>query len=277
MNPILKASIAAAMTLGAVSAHAAFAVPSSSSPGDLILFADVVNSSGVVVGSYAGDTGITVLGTQAAISANQTASMNDGTTNLASLLALDTGTNKLVWSIQGGGQLSGADFELGDAGAAQFVTTAANNNTAQMAGRPSSALDSWNGITPTAVQLNKNSGNASSVFGTATASAGVFDSTTVASNPANWYLLGGATGVSGLGTAWNLYGVTGVTNPNNGNSGPIALSLLGTATLSANGVTFGAATSGTPVPLPAAIWLLGSGLLGLAGVGRRKAVAPTAV
>ena len=271
MNPILKASIAAAITLGAVSAHAAgFAVPTTSNPGDLILFAEVLNSSGTVVGSYAGDTGVTVLGTQAAITGKQTASMNDGTGNLASLLALDTGTNSLVWSIQGGGQLSANDYELADAGAAQFVTTAAGNNTGQLGARPSGVLDSWNAITNTAISLNTNSKGASSVFGTSTAAAGIFDTTTVANNPANWYLSGGATGVSGLGTAWNLYGVTGTT------TGPVALSLLGTATLSANGVTFGTAGSGAEVPLPAAIWLLGSGLLGLAGVGRRKAAAPTA-
>jgi hypothetical protein len=273
MNPILKASIAAAITLGAVSAHAAsFAVPTTSNPGDLILFAEVLNSSGTVVGSYAGDTGVTVLGTQAAIAAKQTASLNDGTGNLASLLALDTGTNSLVWSIQGGGQLSANDYELADAGAAQFVTTAANNNTGQMGSRPSSSLDTWNAITNTTLALNTNSHGASSVFGTSAAAAGIFDSTTVAANPSNWYLSGGATGVSGLGTAWNLYGVTGTT------TGPVALSLLGTATLTANGVTFGPESTGggTPVPLPAAIWLLGSGLLGLAGVGRRKAAIPTA-
>ncbi len=268
MNPIVKASIAAAMTLGAVSAHAAFAVPSTSSPGDLILFAEVLNSNGVIVGSYAGDTGVTVLGTQAAISANQTASMNDGTGNLASLLALDTGTNTLKWSIEGGGQVSGADGELADAGAGQFVTTQTNNSTAQLAIRPSTVLDTWENMIKTTQSLNTNSGGASSVFGTAAASAGVFDSTTISSNPANWYLAGGATAVSGLGTAWDLYGVTGTT------TGDVALSLLGTASLSANGVTF--APESTPVPLPAAIWLLGSGLLGLAGVGRRKAVVPAA-
>jgi hypothetical protein len=271
MNPILKASLAAAMTLGAVSAHASFAVPSSSSPGDLILFAEVLNSNGVVVGSYAGDTGVSVLGTQAAISSGQVASMNDGTTNLASLLALDTGTNTLKWSIQGGGQLSGSDAELGDVGAAQFVTTQTNNNTAQLSIRPTGVLDTWANITKTAQSLNTNSGGASSVFGTATASAGIFDTTTVNTNPATWYLAGGGTAVTGLGSsnAWNLYGVTG-----SGNS-TVELSILGTASLSASGVTF-APTATTTVPLPAAIWLLGSGLLGLAGVGRRKAVVPTA-
>ncbi len=43
---------------------------------------------------------------------------------------------------------------------------------------------------------------------------------------------------------------------------------LGTVTLAANGALTFAANS---VPLPAAVWLLGSGLLGLAGVARRRA------
>ena len=43
-------------------------------------------------------------------------------------------------------------------------------------------------------------------------------------------------------------------------------------TVSANGSITGFATGGgtTPVPLPAAIWLLGSGVLGLFGIGRRR-------
>jgi hypothetical protein len=46
---------------------------------------------------------------------------------------------------------------------------------------------------------------------------------------------------------------------------------LGTVTFSSNGtLTF---AGGSPVPLPAAVWLFGSGLLGLAGVARRRRVA----
>jgi hypothetical protein len=46
----------------------------------------------------------------------------------------------------------------------------------------------------------------------------------------------------------------------------------GTWTLTADSLTY----SASAVPLPAAVWLLGSGLLGLAGIGRRKAVTPVA-
>lgn len=67
-----------------------------------------------------------------------------------------------------------------------------------------------------------------------------------------------------LGTATNLYDLTG-----NNNSGDAQSYLLGTLTVSANGTITNIAPA--PVPLPAAVWLLGSGLLGLFGVGRRRA------
>jgi hypothetical protein len=65
-----------------------------------------------------------------------------------------------------------------------------------------------------------------------------------------------------LGTAANLYNLTG-----NGTSSNLQSYLLGTVTVSASGTI----TDVAPVPLPAAVWLLGSGLLGLFGVGRRRA------
>jgi len=47
------------------------------------------------------------------------------------------------------------------------------------------------------------------------------------------------------------------------------LSSLNLLTLSSTGTL----TGGTVTPIPAAIWLLGSGLAGLVGIGRRKQVA----
>jgi hypothetical protein len=52
---------------------------------------------------------------------------------------------------------------------------------------------------------------------------------------------------------------------------------LDTWSIAANGdVTFTVPGGAAPVPLPAAIWLLGSGLLGFAGIGRRRAAAALA-
>jgi hypothetical protein len=65
-----------------------------------------------------------------------------------------------------------------------------------------------------------------------------------------------------LGTTNTLYGLTGNSSP-----GQVQSYILG------NNLTVG--TDGTlkvsSVPLPAAVWLFGSGLLGLFGVGRRRA------
>jgi hypothetical protein len=70
------------------------------------------------------------------------------------------------------------------------------------------------------------------------------------------------------GVTENLYYVTG-----NGAAPPtkVAYTLEGTATLSSAGLVLKG--NGSPVPLPAAVWLFGSGLLGLAGVARRKSKA----
>jgi hypothetical protein len=70
----------------------------------------------------------------------------------------------------------------------------------------------------------------------------------------------------GLGTDSTLYGVTGNNNP----SKMLDYSLGTNLEVSANG-TLTVGNPPPPVPLPAAVWLFGSGLLGLLGVGRRRA------
>jgi hypothetical protein len=71
----------------------------------------------------------------------------------------------------------------------------------------------------------------------------------------------------GLDSEVSLYGLTG-----NGDKTSVQSYILGTnLKLSSAGVLTIGSTS--PVPLPAAVWLFGSGLLGLIGVGRRKVAA----
>jgi len=73
-----------------------------------------------------------------------------------------------------------------------------------------------------------------------------------------------------LSQSSSLYAITQQSGQTNGTSFN-----LGTAKLTGSGASLDLVFTGngsTPVPLPAAVWLLGSGLLGLAGVGRRRAV-----
>jgi hypothetical protein len=49
--------------------------------------------------------------------------------------------------------------------------------------------------------------------------------------------------------------------------------ILGSATLGADGTLTITGNSTAPVPLPAAVWLFGSGLMGLVGVSRRRKAA----
>jgi hypothetical protein len=71
-----------------------------------------------------------------------------------------------------------------------------------------------------------------------------------------------------LGQSVSLFGITG-----DGGKGQLQTYDLGdNLTLSSNGtLTVSSGSTPPPVPLPAAVWLFGSGLLGLLGVGRRRA------
>ena len=69
--------------------------------------------------------------------------------------------------------------------------------------------------------------------------------------------------LANLGQNMNLYAMTG-------NSSAAAFGQVYTAGLLTITPTGTLEAAGAPVPLPAAIWLLGSGLLGLAGIGRRR-------
>jgi hypothetical protein len=90
----------------------------------------------------------------------------------------------------------------------------------------------------------------------------------------------GNAGLSGaaVGSSLSFYNILGNTSATGTFDGIAKNSVLTTQYsngfffLNANGdLTYNVTSAGAPVPLPAAVWLFGSGLLGLAGIGRRRA------
>jgi hypothetical protein len=262
MNTLAKVGVASALALGIGVAHAS--ILDTNSGGDILLFGEVLNGS-TVVGSYAGDSGV-LIGT--ALTNGQTLISAASDARLASFIASASAGTTIEWAVEGGKtNSSGAAWTSTD----QYVTTlGGGGNVAQLALRNGSNASNWeSGLNKVINQVDLNGAGPTnnSVFSAALATGGLWDiNDPTGSNVANWFANGSATQQTGYSST-TLYTMTmGALITNN-----VSVSSLGTVTLSSTGLTF---TSGsTSVPLPAALWLLGSGLLGLAGVGRRKSAA----
>ena len=271
MNSLAKIGVASALALGYATAHAGAVIPSSSNPGDVFLFADVI-SGGQVIGAFAADTTVTVNGATG-VSGNLTngQTIYGSTANLASLIALGSQAgNTIQWAVMGGGSQP--------SGALQFVTTDTNSSLGTLTGRSGVNAGNWQtGMIRTATLLNTNTngpftggpGGSADVFATSANAAAGWDPTLFTNNASNWYSNGPTNLVNGLGTSTQLFGVTA---DGSNSTNLLGVTVLGNVTLTAAGLVF-STVSTAPVPLPAAIWLLGSGLLGLFGIGRRKTVA----
>jgi hypothetical protein len=264
MNSLAKIGVASALALGYATAHAGAVIPSSSNPGDVFLFADVI-SGGQVIGAFAADTTVTVNGATG-VSGNLTngQTVYGSTANLASLIALGSQAgNTIQWAVMGGGGQPGTNT-------LQFVTTDTLSSLATLTGRKGGNLGSWvTGLGNTANVLNNTSGVNADVFAASANGAAGWDPTILQANASNWYSNGPVNLVNGLGTSATLFGVT---DDSAISTNLVKTAVLGNVTLTAAGLVFTSAAT-APVPLPAAIWLLGSGLLGLFGIGRRKAIA----
>lgn len=264
MNNLVKLGIAGGLALGSLAAQAGITVGTSSTPGNAVLFADIFNGT-TLVKAYAGDTGFSLT----ALAGGATGSFEDA--NLTSFLAADAPGDTVDWLVVGAGNTNTSP--LGVVSTGGTLATALNTIRTQNG----STLSGWNvELTQATSLLNglitaSTTPTANSWLGTnngtlAGNSFAPFGTTTDVSN------LGGNTGqvaTAGLGSV-TLYSVSAA-NPSGGSPGSVT-PVLDVSLSTANGLTF-SAISTAPVPVPAAVWLLGSGLLGLAGVSRRKSTA----
>lgn len=281
MNTLVKTAVAGALALGATSAFA-IGVPSSNSS-DLILYVDAFSGTSVA-GVYAYDTGISLSslmsgGFVSGASNNSTAftGLNKSTTagpGFASFVSSHAG-DTFSWTIEGG-QYVNPTFAAGT------PTAAGNANNVQ----PGTALAIFTSPTLTSVLPKASTATTVNFYnflnglqnditsGSMTGLQTATETTATAEGPnlpQNKYAFLAGPDLAATGsTAVSLFGFTG----NGVNGGTLQSYLLGTVSFtSAGALTFSQNPTGTPVPLPAAVWLFGSGLMGLVGVSRRRKAA----
>jgi hypothetical protein len=277
MNILLKSAVAGALALGATGAYA-LGLPSNGSS-DLVL----VVENQTTFATYALDTGISIDSVLPTGSFVNNAVLNTSMAGINATLAATATLQSFLsanpasgdaWALEGGqyvGSGGTATTNMNAAGVqkAVFASNIGTVNNSVLAGKNIAALTFFsNGINGS---VGPSGGlNALSSSTETTAAAYTQDSVEVSAN--SKYNMIGANDLGTLGTSYQLFGFTG----NNSKAATIQSYLLGTATLAANGTLTITGNSTAPVPLPAAVWLFGSGLMGLVGVSRRRKAAVAA-
>jgi hypothetical protein len=266
MKTIVAIAVAAALSAGV--AHAAVNPPGTGQ-GELIEWVlDTTNNDVYARGIQVDETSIlpsSAILSSATYNSSASPPVPTGTSlptitpdaNLTAFLAQDGGTDSFSFGILGAGKATGGATGNNPGGNVVEFTSpqsiALSNLSVPSAGSIATTLASvlstvttLNGVLPVP---SGSSGNVSSQFNAA--SSAEFD-----------LYANSITAVTPLGTDVNLYAITG----NTVKAAAGQLYTAGLVTMTATGTL----EEVGPVPLPAAVWLLGSGLLGLVGVGRRR-------
>jgi len=272
MNMILKTAIGATLALGAAGANA-LGVPNTNSS-NLVL---VIQNQATPANVYVLDTGISInsargtgtLGSNAVLDSttfsgiNQTISASPA---LQAFLAANPASGDAFtieaaqWSGGTAQQNAGTKAPGKAWGIFSSAFTPANLGNAQL-----SELQNFLGGTSGDLTAPTDSLGISPLLTVTEASTGTSFSTAAQAH----YGIGGDVGVDMAalnGTAVTLYGMTG-----NNSTGAVQSYILGSVSMDSTGkLTITGNSPTTTVPLPAAAWLLGSGLMGLVGVSRRR-------
>jgi hypothetical protein len=253
MNHLVKLAVGSALALAASSAFATVSLPSAATGGSLTL--TLFSNDDTTPFSYAFDTGLT-LSTLGSLPTSGSESWS--LTGLATDLSGFGGTSNLVFDVSAAGQAAGNPAKT--AGLYHFATTF----------DPSVSLATITAITNGPIETavgNNNSwlgafGAGQTSFSTSTADANYAN----AKYPSNYNAFGN-NAASSVGTALPFYeltqakGATGVTS-----AAPSTFAGTWSVNLSTDMLTYTVA----PVPLPAGVWLLLSGLTGMGLLGRRR-------
>jgi hypothetical protein len=284
----IAAGILASAALGTGIAQAAAVQPATGN-GDLILFIqDTVTHV-----TYARDTGIainTLFSSSSAVAnapSQGTVAMINGLAtqsiaadaNLTAFLAA-SGTDALQWAVEAGGWTATTGAGRKPIGAARYLTTssAPANITVVAQTAAAGGMTAFNGdVTNLNSFGNLGATNSTNEIGPFTAANpqgdGIWGTANGSITSQSWYGANIPTSGNPVNTtALTLFGITGNGTGTGSGSGFALAYNVGSVKLDGAGNLTFTGNGASAVPLPAAIWLLGSGLLGLAGVGRRRSV-----
>jgi hypothetical protein len=274
----MKLMLKIAMVGSALAATSAFAttVAPQTGNGEFVLYArDTVTNV-----TYAKGLGLFIdqVATRATIVADTTYTYPSGGTLAYTLpnTSLDAnwttfknaaGSDPIVWTVLAGDNQN----NVNNVGQERYLTTTQVNLTTGAPNPPNNSTirgvyASLNGLQTDMLGVGVSDG--ASVILAANAGKGWGNPTGFNSTANTWFSTIGISNENPLGTAGKFYMVT--SGGGGGTSAGRVYSLAG-ITLDASGLLHS-----TAVPLPAAVWLFGSGLLGLVGIGRRKQVAAVA-
>jgi hypothetical protein len=250
----ISMAIASLGVIGLTMSHQASAAVAAASSGNGSLILVVTDTvTGASFYQDLGQTVSTMLPTN-----NASFSLNvSGDANYTALTT-EAGANALSFAVVGGANgvnapLGGANDYLTTSGTQTYTATTLTN----LNFRNFSLIDQ--NLT---VPLNANTESASKSFYVAPTGSPLYNQ---ASGLWTWNGKTSINTIASVGTTpSNLFFLTGT-----GSTGHATPTLEGTVTFNAGMFTF-TSNNVSAVPLPAAVWLLGSGLAGLVGVGRRR-------
>jgi hypothetical protein len=281
MRNYLKLAAAAAVLSGGALSQAALAdtVLPGTGNGELVLYATYTNTAGAVF-SYARGTGVQI---SAIVGGDKTSLVNDTTYAPLKNLSMSFAT------LSADGNMGTFLANAAAAGATVSYAVIGGDSTNTPTNRAPGSIR-YGITTPTNLSgglslVNSNlSGQWASIptmqndVNVAIASGATLDKLSTLSGQYGQGAYAAATDTFGtsfvnataLGSSQGFYLLTGGGGLA---SGTARVYSVGTFTMDTSGNLSFVSAGSTAVPLPAAVWLFGSGLLGLAGVGRRKLAA----